>query len=94
MKSEYTSMEERLAQLEQTVQEIQMRNLRAEQDKTWETSLTRIVSIFIWAYIIIVLFMSVAATPKPFISAIVPSVGFWFSVLTVLWIKQRWLSKR
>lgn len=87
------STEERLAQLEKTVQAIEERNMRVERDKAWETSITRTVAIIGLTYIIVVLFMHVAQIPDPFINAIVPSVGFWLSTLTVPWIKRWWIAK-
>ena len=87
-----------LKKLEQEISRIKERNVRVEADKAWETSFFRKVLIAILTYFVIVLFFYVADLPKPFINAIVPTLGFVLSTLSVpvfknFWIKQ-WHTKR
>ena len=62
--------------LEQRVQKIENRNEKVETDKAWETSFARKVLIAVLTYIVIVLFFFFAKLPKPFLNAIVPTLGF------------------
>ncbi len=79
--------------LEKRIAAIEARNKKVEFDKAWETSLLRRSLIAVLTYIVIVLFMLSADINKPFISAIVPSIGFVLSTLTVSFIKNRWIEK-
>ncbi|MFH1029668.1 MAG: hypothetical protein V1770_00225 [bacterium] len=83
--------------LEQEISKIKERNSKVESDKAWETSLFRKILIAILTYAVIVLFFYFADLPKPFINAIVPTIGFMLSTLSVpvfknLWIKH-WYKK-
>ena len=83
--------------LEQEIIKIKERNSKVEADKAWETSLFRKVLVAILTYVVIVLFFYFADLPKPFINAIVPTIGFVLSTLSVpvfknLWIKH-WYKK-
>jgi hypothetical protein len=78
--------------LEQEIIKIQERNKKVEADKAWETSFTRKIIIAIITYIVIVLFFFYAELPKPFIGAIVPTLGFLISTLTILILKSGWIK--
>ncbi len=80
-----------LQKLQKEVEEIKERNKRVEADKAWETSLTRKVMILFLTYAVVVLFFFVADLPEPFLNAIVPSVGFFLSTLTVPIFKKWWI---
>lgn len=80
-----------LEQLKNEVELIKQRNARVGADKAWETSLFRKILIAVLTYIVIVLFFTVAKFPKPFISAIVPTVGFILSTLSIPFFKNLWL---
>lgn len=83
-----------LQQLKSEIIEIKKRNARVEADKAWETSLFRKVLVAILTYIVIVLFFAVAGLPKPFINAIVPTLGFLLSTLSISFFKTVWLRRR
>ncbi|MFA6307106.1 MAG: hypothetical protein WCV70_02135 [Patescibacteria group bacterium] len=78
--------------LQYEISEIKKRNMRVEADKAWETSLFRKVLVAILTYIVIVLFFAVANLPKPFINAIVPTLGFLLSTLSISFFKTLWLK--
>ena len=78
---------------EKEVKEIKERNKRVEADKAWETSVVRKVLIAVFTYIIIVLFFWVMALPSPLINAIVPTVGFVLSTLSMPYFKKYWINK-
>lgn len=79
--------------LQKEIDEIKARNKRVEADKAWETSLTRKIVILGLTYAVIVIFFFVAKLPEPFLNAIVPSLGFFLSTLTVPLFKKWWLKK-
>jgi hypothetical protein len=69
--------------LEKELEQIRIRNKRVEADKDRETSLTRKIIIMILTYAVIVLFLYTAKLPKPRINAIVPTIGFMLSTLSL-----------
>jgi uncharacterized ion transporter superfamily protein YfcC len=81
-----------LKQLQTEVNKIKQRNNRVEGDKAWETSLTRKGVIAILTYAVIVIFFYAAQLPDPFINAIVPTVGFVLSTLTIPLAKKLWMK--
>lgn len=87
------NMEERIKKLEQEIAEIKERNVRVEKDKEWETSWFRKILIAILTYIVVVLFFYFAELPRPFVNAIVPTLGFVLSTLSVSFFKKLWLKK-
>jgi hypothetical protein len=80
-----SSLEDRIAALES-------RNRRVEQDKAWETSNARRLSLVCLTYIVVSLFMRVIRVEHPLISALIPSLGFFLSTLTLRWLKERWVA--
>lgn len=71
---------------------IQQRNKKVESDKAWETSWARRISIAILTYLIITLFFYILNLPKPFLNALVPTIGFIISTLTISLFKIFWLK--
>lgn len=80
--------------LEKRVAAIEARNKRVEQDKAWETSLLRRSLVAGLTYAVVVLFMISADIEKPFITALVPTIGFLLSTMTVSFVKDRWLKNQ
>lgn len=79
--------------LEQRIAKIEERNRKVEADKAWETSATRKIFIAVFTYLAIGLYLSVIDVQRPWINAIVPTVGFIFSTLTMPIIKKLWIEK-
>lgn len=75
------------------LEQIQTRNNRVELDKAWETSFVRKLSIAIFTYVTIGLFMNAIKIDRPWLNAIVPSLGFILSTLSLPVIKKIWLDK-
>ena len=69
-------------------------NKKVEADKAWETSYSRKLLILILTYFVIVIFFFVSNLGNPFINAIVPSLGFFLSTLTIPFFKNWWLKNR
>lgn len=78
--------------LENRVRKIEQRNSKVETDKAWEGSFTRKIVLIIFTYLAIGLYLSVISVEKPWINAIVPSLGFLLSTLTLPWIKKWWIK--
>lgn len=80
-----------MEKLEQEISQIKERNKKVEIDKAWETSFARKIIIAILTYFVIVIFFIFAKLPKPFINAIVPTIGFLLSTLSVWFFKKIWI---
>ncbi len=78
--------------LEQEIQLIKERNKKVEIDKAWETSIFRKIIITILTYFVIVIFFIYAELSKPFINAVVPTIGFMVSTLSLPLFKKIWLK--
>lgn len=80
-----------LKKLEQAVKDIQDRNARVEADKAWETSFFRRTLVTLLTYFIIVFFFFMAGLSNPFVNAIVPTIGYLLSTLSIPAFKKLWL---
>ena len=85
---------DKLQKLEEKISKIEARNRKVEADKSWETSYTRRVLLFVFTYISIGLYLNVIQVENPWLNAIVPSIGFLLSTLTLPFFKNLWLKKR
>ena len=83
-----------IEQLQTEIEEIKKRNQRVEADKAWETSWARKIIIFLLTYTVIVIFFFFARLPSPFLNAIVPSLAFVLSTLTIPLFKKWWLKSK
>jgi hypothetical protein len=81
---------ERLDKLSHEIEQIKLRNKRVEADKAWETSYTRKFSLVLITYLVISLFMSAMHINEPWKNAIIPSMGFFISTLSLTYIKILW----
>lgn len=80
--------------LEKELNSVRERNRRVEDDKAWETSWTRRSLIALFTYLALGLYLWAIRIPSPWLNAIVPTVGFLLSTLTLPWFKRRWLRRR
>ena len=76
--------------VEQEIQKIHERNKKVELDKAWETSKTRKISIAVLTYMVVVIVMHSLGLEKPFINAIIPTLGFMLSTFSLGFIKEFW----
>ncbi len=83
-----------MATLEARVREIEERNKKVEADKAWETSWFRRILIILFTYLSISLYLKFIVGINPWINAVVPSIGFLLSTLTLPYFKQWWLKRR
>jgi hypothetical protein len=80
--------------IEKRIRGIEARNRRVELDKAWETSWTRKVSVAVLTYIVVSLYLAFVVKIDPWINAIVPTMGFLLSTLTLNYVKAYWVKKR
>ena len=79
--------------LEKRVQEIEERNLRVEADKLWETSWTRRFLLMIFTYLAIGIYMWAIDIERPWSNAVIPTISFILSTLTMPFFKKLWLKR-
>ena len=79
--------------IEAEIIKIQERNKRVELDKAWETSNTRKVAIVVLTYLTMVLAMYVLKMDRPFVNAIIPTLGFALSTLSLSLIRHLWVKR-
>lgn len=78
--------------LEQRIQKIEERNKNVETDKAWEMSWTRRALLTLFTYLAIGLYMRAIEIERPWLNAVVPTVGFMVSTLTMPFLKRIWLK--
>ncbi|MBI4054242.1 MAG: hypothetical protein HY397_02850 [Candidatus Doudnabacteria bacterium] len=80
--------------LEERIKKIEERNEKVEQDKHWETSYTRKILLAVFTYLAIAAYLWAVSIPDPWLNALVPSVAFMISTLTMPFFKKFWLAWR
>lgn len=73
---------------------IEARNRNVEIDKAWETSATRKISILVITYLIATLTFVLIGTETPHIMAIIPTLGYGLSTLTLPFLRRHWEKSR
>ena len=71
---------------------IKERNRRVEIDKAWETSKTRRTVIALMTYFVIVIFLYIIDVANPWLIALVPTIGYVLSTLTLPFFKKTWIK--
>ncbi|HLC45386.1 MAG TPA: hypothetical protein VJI67_00775 [archaeon] len=79
-------------QVEIELNQIKARNKRVELDKAWETSLERRTLVAAFTYAVFVAFFLSAGLPNPYFNALVPSIAFLLSTLTLGFAKSKWIE--
>lgn len=79
--------------MEKEIESIKERNKRVEMDKAWEISKFRRLIIASMTYIIIAVFLVLISVPNPWLNALVPTLGFILSTLTLSLLKKHWIKK-
>jgi uncharacterized membrane protein len=78
----------------QSIEEILKRNSRVEQDKAWETSLTRRAFIAGITFLVAAVFMYRIGVEAYILNACIPTGGYLLSTLSLPPIKRWWLRRR
>ncbi|MBI2464670.1 hypothetical protein HYV64_00875 [Candidatus Shapirobacteria bacterium] len=84
----------KLEELEKRVKKIESRNQKVEMDKAWETSLTRKVLLIIFTFLSIGLYMNAIGVNNPWQNAVIPSLGFLLSTLSLPFFKRIWINRQ
>jgi len=79
--------------IEERVRKIEERNRKVETDKAWEGSWTRKIALILFTYLAVGIYLNLISVPNPWINAIVPSMGFLLSTLTLPLFKNWWIKK-
>lgn len=90
-------MKHSIESLEKRVANIEKRNAEKESDKSWGVSKTRRFVLAILTYFTIGMYMWAIGVNNPWVNAIIPTVGFILSTLSLplfrsLWEKE-WYKK-
>lgn len=78
--------------LEKEIGKLKERNKRVELDKRWETSYARRGLLIIFTYLAIGFYLNAINVLNPWLNAIVPSIGFLLSTLTLPYFKNLWIK--
>ena len=81
-----------LRQFEKRINIIEERNKKVELDKSWELSYSRRILLMLFTYLAIGFYLQAIRIPEPWLNAIVPSVAFLLSTLTLPLFKKLWLN--
>ena len=79
-----------MTNLEKRVIRIEKRNKKVELDKKWETSWTRRLLIVCFTYILLGSYMWAVGINQPLLNAVVPTLGFTLSTLSLPFFKKIW----
>lgn len=79
-----------LENIDQRVSKIESRNKKVETDKAWETSYSRKGLLIVFTYVAIGLYLDAIEVSEPWLNAIVPSLGFLLSTLTLPFFRNIW----
>lgn len=80
------------SKLNTEIEKIKERNNRVEADKAWETSPTRKITLIILTYIVIAITFTALDLPDPLLNALIPSIAFFLSTLTLPLFKKIWIN--
>lgn len=84
----------KLENLESIVREILIRNERVELEKKWERSSTRIILVAALTYSLMSLVFFLLNAENWYLGALVPTLGYLLSTLSLTWAKGLWLVRR
>jgi hypothetical protein len=76
--------------LEKRISAIEERNKKVGLDKSWEGSTTRKILLFFFTYIAVSVYLWTIGIEHAFLNAVVPSVAFLLSTLTLPFFKKVW----
>jgi len=89
-----TDIEERIEHLEKRLTAIEERNRRVETHKAWELSGARKVSLILLTYFVMYLVFSSLGSEPAWKNAIIPTLGFFLSTLSIPYIRDFWERSR
>ena len=81
-------------EIEKRLEALEVRNIKVESNKQWETSIVRRASIAILTYIVVVIYHLFIDADRVFIISLVPVMGFLISTLSLQFIRSKFDAKR
>jgi len=72
-----------LEEISQELEKIKARNKKVERDKFWEWSISRKLLLMIFTYLALGIYMQAIHIYKPRLNAIIPTIWFLLSTLTL-----------
>lgn len=89
------SVTERLDFLQREIDQLQTRNFEKDRGKEFESSYTRVVFLMAVTYWTLFAYMKlVLKTSRPFLDALVPTLGFNISTWSLPYVKEWWIQAR
>lgn len=82
-----------LEHLENRIAAIEERNAKVALDKDWEGSMTRRALLMLFTYASVSPYFLFLGIDRPFLNAVVPTLGFMLSTLTLPAFKHWWISR-
>ena len=76
--------------LKQEIQKLKERNKTVDANKAWEVSFTRRLLLMTITYLLAVITLITLKNNSPWLNAIIPTLGFYLSTLTLPFIKKLW----
>ncbi len=86
-------LEARIEKLEAEVEEILRRNHEVEENKRWETSLFRRLSLLGLTYVCTAVVFHAIGVENYFANALIPTVGYFLSTLALPYLRKYWRSQ-
>lgn len=83
-----------LESLTKDIEQIKERNRKVELDKKWEVSFARRFLLVLFTYLSIGLYMTFINIENAWLNAVIPSLGFLLSTLTLPFFKNRWMERQ
>ena len=78
--------------LEERIAKIEERNHRVETDKAWEISKSRVIILGVVTYISMGFIFVALKLSQPWINALIASIGFLLSTMTMPYFKRWWIK--
>lgn len=75
---------------EKEILNIKERNKKVEEDKAWETSLTRKLLLLLATYVCMCILLTVLKNESPFVNSIIPTLGYFLSIQSLPFARKVW----
>lgn len=83
-----------LEEIEKDIVTIKERNIRVELDKAWERSWVRRITIMILTFIIASIWLVIIDETNVLMKAIVPTLGYLLSTLSIPLVRKMWIKDK
>lgn len=94
IESNQLELEKRIQLLENEITRIKDRNYKVELEKAWEISKARKIAILVLTYLLASLVLFAIGVEQFLLSAIIPTLGYFLSTLSVSWLKSIWVRNK